>query len=101
MSIPRGATPTLQMDMGDIDFTLADYIYVTFETKNGKLTKTNEDLYIEQHVLGVYLTQAETLAMLGDYVKLQVNLVYADGSRIPSDIERIRLEDNLERRVLP
>ena len=93
----RGTTPTYTLTLnGSIDLGLAAGVYVTFRQAGRTLTKTGDDLTINGNVISVYLVQSETLGFSErEKTELQVNWVYADGSRGASKIVPIRFGPNL------
>ena len=101
--VSRGTTPTLQLvfpeDSG-VDLTEASHVYVTFRNSGHKLTKSDSDLVIESRVVSVYLSQAETLSMVGSDTKVQINWTFADGSRDASEVVHIEITENLLNEVL-
>lgn len=83
----RGTTPTFRLTLRDesIDLGLAANVYATFRQASKTLTKTGEDIDVDGNVVGVYLTQEETLGFSeSPQTEVQLNWVYSDGSRAAS-----------------
>lgn len=98
----QGTTPTftLTIDSETVDLTAARNVYVTFEHRGGKLTKTGADIVVQAKTVDVYLTQEETLAFPVGSAKVQINWTYNDGSRASTIEEQILISDNLLKEVL-
>ena len=97
----RGTTPTFILKFGnDIDLTLANNVYVTFEQYYTKLNKSGEDIEVTAHQVDVYLSQEETLKFAEGKAKIQVNWTYQDGKRACSDILVVDVGPNLIGSVL-
>lgn len=102
----KGTTPTfiLTIDDANVDLTEAT-VYVTFKQDGDgcrglSLTKTGDDITVSANEVDVYLTQAETLKFQKGQLYIQLNWVYADGSRACSDIKAIKVDKNLIEAVL-
>lgn len=75
----RGVTPTLKLKVPEsIDLGEAKTVYATFKQGSKKITKSGQDLDINGNVVGVYLTQEETLAFGSLDVEVQLNWIYND-----------------------
>lgn len=101
--IPQGSTPTVILTFSDVDCTEAQKVYVTFNSGRRKLTKSTDDsVAVTATEISVYLSQAETLAFLTgtNSVEVQVNFMFADGSRAVSEIARFSVAKNLLDEVL-
>lgn len=100
----KGTTPTFTLTFpDDVDLTLANHVYVTFEKGNKELRKTGTDLVVTEHQIDVFLSQEETLSFPSGDVALQVNWTYTDGGvtkRVASNIVNVNMRTNLEDRVL-
>lgn len=95
----RGTTPTFIFNT-PVDLTQAISVYVTFSEMDDDviLTKTGTDLDITAESVSVFLTQEETLSFPNGKVKVQLNWLYADGSRVKracSNQKTIIAADNL------
>ena len=101
MSAPRGTTPTLTLTFTEqgLDLTAADQIYVTFEYKGQKLTKSTTELTVGEKTISVYFSQAETLAFPEGYVDIQANWLM-NGDRFASEIVRYPFSRQLLNEVL-
>ena len=97
MSIPRATTPTLTLTFtsSSVDFTAATSVYVTLKQGFKKLTKTGNDLVLEEKSVAVYLTQAETLEFGEGDVKIQVNWTTSSGGRVASTVKTINMSEQL------
>lgn len=102
----QGTTPTFTLTFPDeIDFTIVDDIIVTFSDAKMEvlLEKNKDEITVEPHVLEVYLSQEETLAMPITTIYVQVNWTYrVDGEvkRACSNIVKFRMCKNLHEEVM-
>lgn len=101
----RYTTPTLHMTV-PVDLTGAD-IYVTIKQGQRKLQKTGSDVvsvYDSESgktTLSVTLTQEETGAFLAEKsATIQVNWIFADGTRSATNIKKIDVSENLLSEVI-
>lgn len=101
----RFTTPSLPMTV-PVDLTGAD-IYVTIKQGQRKLQKTGEDVvsvYDSESgktTLTVTLTQEETGAFLAEEsATIQVNWIFADGTRSATNIKKIDVSENLLNEVI-
>lgn len=101
--IPRGTTPTLQLEIDDesLDLTTVNHVYVTLKNGNNVLTKQDADLTISENSVALYLNQSETLAMASDSTEVQVNWTFPDGSREATSIARVQIGKQLLMEVVP
>ncbi len=89
MSIPRGTTPTFQLIFPpSVDLSLVRNMYVTFKARNlGKpVTKQVAASAIQDRVVNVTLTQAESLQLHDGDLEIQANWTTAWGERMASEI---------------
>ena len=101
MATARGTTPTFTLTFPNtVDLTLASNVYVTFKSGAKVLTKTGEDLTVEEHSVSVYLNQEETLAFTELGTGIQVNWTYSDGSRAASEIKTFTFSNQLLNKVV-
>lgn len=102
MAIRQGITPTftLTLQSETLDLTQSENVYCTFKQGASELTKTDEDLTVRESEVDVYLTQTETLMFNRGFVSVQLNWIYADGSRGCSEIVPVEWADNLLRKEL-
>lgn len=97
----RATTPTITFNFPEsIDMTQASDVKVTFKsTKDGyKLTKTADDLIIEEHSISVFLDQDETLRFSLGSSEAQINWLYSEGTvtkRACSNIVPLTIKENL------
>lgn len=101
----RGTTPTITFTLPDtVDLSNAENIYIRFSKANRVpiFTKEDEDMVINQNVIGLYLTQEETLRLDRDNL-VQVNWTYRDGRKLKracSVVAQLRAKDNLMNEVI-
>ena len=102
--IPIGTTPTFTLTFADenLDLTSAQNVYVTFHShhQSSSLTKTGEDLTVEEKSIAVYLTQEETLSFYEGDVEIQANWTSSTGGRCASDIVSYTFSKQLLKEVL-
>lgn len=100
--VSKGTTPTFTLTFAQdsgVDLTQAVHVYVSF--KGAKtIEKSDAELTITERTVGVYLSQAETLAISDGVVQIQVNWTYGDGSRAASEMVKYTFDDNLIGRVI-
>lgn len=99
-------TPTITLSFAktEIDLTDVSNIYVTFSKmvnrtillEKSEMTYTEDD---DNYYVTVELEQAETLLMEKN-VLVQVNFIFADGTRVCSAIERVSFKSNLHNEVI-
>ncbi len=101
----RFTTPTLPLSV-PVDLTGAD-IYVTIKQGQRKLQKTGSDVISVydaesgKTTLTVTLTQEETGAFLAEKsATIQVNWIFADGTRSATNIKKIDVTENLLSEVI-
>lgn len=102
MSIARATTPTFTLTFTDdeLDLTQMANVYVTFEQRSKSLTKSDNDIDIEQKQVSVYLDQEETLMFAEGVVEIQVNWTMPNGKRACSEVGSFILTKQLLRRVV-
>ena len=79
MSFSPGFTPTLLLSIPEEteDLTAVDEIHVTIEGGGCRVDKSGDDVTVLSATeIELTLTQAETLQMWGNSVKIQVNWLY-------------------------
>ena len=102
----RLTTPTITFTLPEtVDMTLATNVFVTFATRQQKkiLEKTESDLIITEHTVGVFLSQEETKNLTGDVVKVQLNWTYVESGvtkRACSNIIDISVRENLKKEII-
>ena len=95
----KGTTPIIKLTFNeDVDFSDAESVVVTFATDYHKTIteKTDDELDIIDNMISIHLTQKETLAIRGQKILVQVNVLYSDGNRVASDIKTIHWSENLK-----
>lgn len=100
----RGTTPTFTLTLPDnISLDEANNVYVTFAKQSRVITKSGDDLEINGNVVGVFLSQEETLKFPVGDVELQVNWTFIESGvtkRACTEIVRICVKQNLIQEVL-
>lgn len=100
----KGNTPTITLTLPDeINLDYANHVYVTFQDREKKVTKTGSDITVDENTVEVFLTQEETLAFNTGAVYVQLNWTYQEGDvtkRASSDIVGLIFKRNLEGGVL-
>lgn len=87
MAIARGTTPLFHlMFPAEVDFGLANNIYVTFSRADTVITKKEPDILVTHTSIDVRLTQKETLMLGTGTVDIQVNWTYSNGLRAASSV---------------
>lgn len=78
----RATTPTFTLTVKDenADLTQAINVYATFEQNSTKITKTGNDLEVEEKVVKCWLTQQESLSLSTGSLDVQVNWTYYDAN---------------------
>ena len=101
----RYTTPTIPMTV-PVDLTGAD-VWVTIRQGQQKLQKTGTDVVMVydsesgKTTLSVTLTQEESGAFLAEKTAtIQVNWIFADGTRDATNIKRIDVSENLLSEVI-
>lgn len=99
----RGTTPTLRFKVKGIGVEELDSIFITLKQGNKELTKTNEDVTIDEdeNRLIVTLTQEETLNFNDGVCQLQLRATTDKGGAVASSIvtkqwEHILMEGEIE-----
>lgn len=78
----RATTPTFTLTVKDknVDLTQSINVYATFEQTGTKITKTGNDLEVEEQVVKCWLTQEESLSLSVGSLDVQVNWTYYDSN---------------------
>ena len=102
MGVPRGTTPTFLLTFTEegLDLTEARNVYVTFRMGDRGLTKTGEDLTVEEKQITVCLSQEEMLMFPKGSVRIQANWTSADGGRAASNVCLYPLTEQLLPKVV-
>lgn len=102
MGVPRFTTPvfTLTFSEPTLDLTQATGVYVTFKQATLLMTKTGDELDVEQKSIAVYMSQEETAKFCDGDVDIQANWVTGDGNRAASEIVTYQFTRQLLAKVL-
>lgn len=102
MGVPQFTTPTFTLTFTekDLDLTQARNVYVTFRSDDTLITKTGEDLTIEEKTISVYLSQEETAKFKVGNVKIQANWITPNGGRGASEVTTYPITDQLLKKVI-
>lgn len=95
MSTTKGTTPTFHLlfNSDTLDLTTATNVYVTL-TGQTTITKSGEDLAVEEKSIDVHITQEESLALGEGVIEIQANWTYGS-ERAASTIVRHRMTRQL------
>ena len=76
----RATTPTFTLTVKDehLDLGQAESVYVTITQGQTSITKSGEDVSVDQNVCSCWLTQAEALRFQKGAAEVQVNWTYTD-----------------------
>lgn len=96
----RGTTPTLIISVTGIDMTDIATWYVTVAQDSMQITKSNEDLEIEDNVIKMPLTQAETMKFKQGEVSVQIRARTNEDIVIASGIKTIDIDRILYNEVI-
>lgn len=83
-----------------MDLTQMESVFVTFHSGTCVLTKTGEDLTVEEKKITVDLSQKETADFTTGSVEIQVNMITANGKRIASEVVSYDLYKQLLTKVI-
>lgn len=102
MGVPQYTTPTFTLNFTEqsLDLTQARNVYVTFKSEGTLITKTGEDLTVEQKSISVYPSQEETARFRTGNVKIQANWTTPTGGRAASEVATYIITDQLLKRVV-
>jgi len=106
MSVPYFTTPTFDLTFTEegLDLTQAHNVYVTFTAGKYELTKTGEDLTVQEKEILVKLTQAETgklnAGSESEFVKVQANWTTPGGDRAGSKVKLFEMSEQLLKKVV-
>lgn len=98
----RGTTPTLEIKITGIDVLELESIYVTLKQYQKEVTKSTEDITIDEisNTLYAPLSQEDTLLLSRGYVYVQMRAVTKDGLAVASDIAMKTMEEILKEGVI-
>lgn len=103
MAVKRGTTPIYTLNIGGKSLKKCR-VFVTFEQDGKAITKTGDDIDVENKVdesgeplsvISVSLTQSDTLGFDTGVARVQVNWIDQLGNRGETDIETINFEPTL------
>lgn len=101
----RYTTPTITInlvlnDVVNEDVLNTSDLYVTISQGGKKLTKTQNDILIDNNTIGVTLTQCESADFSEGYAWIQVRGVTPDGFAWASKVGKFRVENTLLKREI-
>lgn len=97
----RGTTPTLKIKVKGIDVTQLKSAYITIRQGRKELTKTNDDIEIQDgNIISVLLSQEDTLKFLGGHIDIQLRAVTCNEVAVASDIKRVPIGRILKEGVI-
>lgn len=102
MSVAIATTPTFTLTFTEqsLDLTQANNVYVTFEQLAKKITKTGNNLNVQEKSIVVYLSQSETLLFKEGIVDVQANWTGANGKRTSSEVAHVEFSKQLLKKVI-
>lgn len=102
MGVPRYTTPVFLFTFSKqgIDLTQADEVFVTFKQAGNSVTKTGNDLVVEEKTISVGFTQEETSRFCVGDVEIQANWVMSNGKRAASEVVKYQFTEQLLQRVI-
>jgi len=102
MSVPQYTTPTFTLTFTeeDLDLTQAQQVYVTFRSESNLVTKTGEDLTIDEKEIEVFLDQADTAKFRPGVIEIQANWITGEGGRVASEVVTYEITDQLLKKVI-
>ena len=97
----RGTTPTLYLEL-DTELSLDNLaeVWFTFKTSTSEVTKTLEDIGIDDKTLIVHLSQEETLKLYNGRCDVQVRFRLDNDLAYASTVENIDIERILKEGVI-
>lgn len=96
----RGTTPTIVINVKGIDMTEISEWYITVAQDNVQITKTNEDIEIEDTLIKMPLTQQETMRFKSGEVSVQIRAKTTEDVVIASGIQTIDIDRILYNEVI-
>jgi len=82
----RGTTPTIKINIKGVPmYAVLDW-YVTISQECTEITKTGDDITIDNTVLSITLSQKETMRFRPGEVEIQIRAKTVDGVYIASEI---------------
>ena len=103
MAVPQYTTPTFTLTFTEeaLDLTQVQHVYVTFKSHGVTVTKTGEDLTVEEKSIQVFLSQEETAQFIPGALAIQANWLDREGNRWASDIINYDISEQLLKKVIP
>lgn len=97
----QATTPTFVLTLPQtVDLSQAANVYFTVSQGMNVLTKTGDSLTIDENVVSVFLSQAETLAFSVGSIELQLNWTYQNGERACTNVKTVTVDKNLLKKVV-
>ena len=96
----QGTTPTIVINVNNIDLTELKSVYITFEQDGYLLRKDMSQIEIEDDEIRITLTQEETLKFKKGIVNVQLRAITQDGLAIASSIATNTVHRILDKEVI-
>ena len=96
----QGTTPTIVINVNNIDVNTLKSIYVTFEQTGFILTKNKDDIDIIDDQIQIRLSQEETLQFERGKCNVQLRAITNDGNEIASTIVSTNIYRILDKEVI-
>lgn len=78
----------MKIKLNGIDITQLKSLYITFKQGSKEITKTTEDIEMEDgNILSVFLSQEDTLNFLGGFVDVQLRAITYSEVVVASNIK--------------
>jgi len=96
----RGTTPTIVINVKGIEMTEIAEWYITVAQDSVQITKTNEDIEIEDTLIKMPLTQTETMKFKSGEVSVQIRAKTTEDVVIASGIQTLDIDRILYNEVI-
>lgn len=96
----QGTTPTIVINVNNIDLSELKSVYITFEQDGFLLRKDMSQIEIEDDEIRITLTQEETLKFKKGIVNVQLRAITQDGLAIASSIATTTAHRILDKEVI-
>lgn len=96
----QGTTPTIVINVNNIDLSELKSVYITFEQDGFLLKKDMSQIEIEDDEIRITLTQEETLKFKKGIVNVQLRAITQDGLAIASSIATTTVHRILDKEVI-
>ena len=96
----QGTTPTIVINVNNIDLSELKSVYITFEQDGYLLRKDMSQIEIEDDEIRITLTQEETLKFKKGIVNVQLRAITQDGLVIASSIATTTVHRILDKEVI-